>query len=436
MSTTSPDVLLTSSANAQVGPTVRLPSVSIIVPTFRESANLPLLLDRIAKLRDERRLDLEVLIMDDDSQDGSVEAVEAFGADWARIVVRTQNRGLSPAVVDGLALAQKDYVCVMDADLSHPPEKIPDMLLALQAGFQFVIGSRYVEGGSTDDDWGFFRWINSRIATLLALPLTRVKDPMAGFFAMRRADLKRAPFLNPVGYKIGLELIVKCRFDNVVEVPIHFVDRELGESKLTLVQQLRYLQHLRRLYTFKFGTWSHLVQFMAVGASGVLVNLGVLTALVLLGVPEGWAVAAGIVVSVLTNFALNRRFTFDYARNGNVWKQLGGFILASVVGGSIQWAVTMQVTVVTPRLPIQVAALFGIAAGMVFNFLANRFVVFRKAHVRPKPAGGILQAGRRPATTSLASAPAAREDYDDLNGSDGESAANTDAEPPPNAEVR
>ena len=362
-----------------------LPPVTIVVPTYQEAPNLPRLLKRIAAVRAHRNLDVEVVIMDDDSRDGSVEAVAAFGADWVQIVVRTEDRGLSPAVVDGLRRARQPYVCVMDADLSHPPERIPDMLVALQAGFHFVIGSRYVEGGSTDHDWGFFRWLNSRIATVLALPLTRAKDPMAGFFAMRTADLARAPFLNPVGYKIGLELIVKCRFDNVVEIPIHFSDREHGESKLTFVEQLKYLQHLRRLYTFKFGTWSYLVQFMAVGASGVAVNLGVLTLLLAMGVDAPIAIAGGILVSVLTNFALNRRFTFDYARHQNVWKQLFGFVLASVVGGAIQWAVTMAMTTQIAGLPIQVAALFGIAAGMVFNFLANRFVVFRKTHVRPKP---------------------------------------------------
>ncbi len=374
-----------------------LPAVTIVVPTFREAQNLPLLLERIAAVRTDRRLDAEVLIMDDDSDDGSVDAVEAFGADWVRIVVRTQERGLSASVVDGLRLANKPYVCVMDADLSHPPERIPDMLVALQAGFHFVIGSRYVEGGSTDHDWGFFRWLNSRVATMLALPLTRAKDPMAGFFAMRRADLSRAPYLNPVGYKIGLELIVKCRFDNVVEIPIHFSDREHGESKLTLTEQLKYLQHLRRLYTFKFGTWSYLVQFMAVGTSGVVVNLGVLTALLALGVGTPSAIAGGIVVSVLTNFALNRRFTFDYARHGNVWAQLFGFVLASVVGGSIQWAITMAIAAYVAGLPVQIAALFGIAGGMVFNFLANRFLVFRKEHVRPKtPVQPATSDGLRP----------------------------------------
>ncbi len=378
--------MVSSPSDALVAPA--LPSVSVVVPTFREAENLPHLLRRLDAVRTDKDLDLEVVIMDDDSKDGSVEAVAAFGAPWAKIVVRTENRGLSPSVIDGLNMATKDYVCVMDADLSHPPEKIPEMLIALMAGFQFVIGSRYVDGGSTDDDWGIFRWLNSRIATLLAYPLTRAKDPMAGFFAMRRADLQRAPYLNPVGYKIGLELIVKCRFDNVVEVPIHFSDRELGESKLTLSEQLKYIKHLRRLYTFKFGTWSHLLQFMVVGASGVIVNLGVLTLMLMFGADEAVAVAAGIVVSVLSNFVLNRRFTFDYARHKNVYKQLVGFVLASIVGGSIQWLVTMAATQQLPQIPIQIAALIGIAAGMVFNFLANRFVVFRKTHVKAKVAPG------------------------------------------------
>jgi dolichol-phosphate mannosyltransferase len=248
---TTPPALAAGSAPA--GTNVELPSVSIITPTYREVLNIPGLLARVAALRESSGLDIELLFMDDSSNDGSVEAVAAAGLPWATIVVRTQDRGLSPAVVDGLRRARNDVVVVMDADLSHPPEKIPEMVRALLDGQQFVIGSRYVRGGSTDDDWGLVRWLNSRVATLLARPLTSAQDPMAGFFAFRRDDLARAEELSPIGYKIGLELIVKCGFDKVGEVPIHFTDRELGESKLTLKEQLLYLKHLRRLYAFKLG---------------------------------------------------------------------------------------------------------------------------------------------------------------------------------------
>jgi len=108
-----------------------------------------------------------------------------------------------------------------------------------------------VKGGSTDAEWGVFRWLNSKVATLMARPFTRAKDPMAGFFAFRRAAMDSAAPLNPVGYKIGLELIVKCRFKKVAEVPIHFEDRKHGESKLSFKEQLRYVQHLGRLMKFK-----------------------------------------------------------------------------------------------------------------------------------------------------------------------------------------
>lgn len=359
------------------GDVAERPSISIVVPTYREVLNLPKLMARVGAVRDSSGFDIELLIMDDNSADGSVEAVEAARLPWAKIVVRRENRGLSPAVIDGLRLAKKDLVVVMDADLSHPPEKIPEMVAALRAGRQFVIGSRYVPGASTDDEWGIGRWLNSQVATLLARPLTKVKDPMSGFFAFRRADLARARELSPVGYKIGLELIVKCGFSDVGEVPIHFADRELGESKLTLKEQLLYLKHLRRLYNFKFGAWSHLAQFLVVGATGLVVNLVVLTALEWAGMSVPWAVALSIITAMLSNFALNRRFTFSDARHQNVWAQLAGFIGACSIGAAINYAVTLWIAHQTPELPIQVAALGGVVAGTAFNYLTSRFLVFR-----------------------------------------------------------
>ncbi|MEM6855801.1 MAG: polyprenol monophosphomannose synthase, partial [Planctomycetota bacterium] len=247
--------------------------VSIVVPTFREAENIPRLIDRVAALAEATDIELELLFADDNSRDGSFEAVEACGYPWVKMLVRTEDPGLSQSVIDGMRAAQHPAIVCMDCDLSHPPERIPQLILALESGQQFVVGSRYVPGGSTDDDWGLFRWLNSRIATWLARPLTDIKDPMSGFFAMRKSDFDAAEDLNPVGYKIALELIVKCRLENVGEVPIHFTDRELGESKLSLRQQLLYLQHLRRLYMYKFSTAMELLQFLVVGSSGMVVNL-------------------------------------------------------------------------------------------------------------------------------------------------------------------
>ncbi len=359
--------------------------LSIIIPTYKEVDNIPLILKRIDALRRDGNLSLEVIFMDDNSRDGSIEAVEQSGYDWARIVVRTENRGLSPAVIDGFRSACNPIYICMDCDLSHPPEVIPQMVLALSSGQQFILGSRYVPGGSTDDDWGIFRWLNSRVATLLARPLTSAKDPMSGFFAFRKADFDKADSLNPVGYKVALELIVKCGFRNIGEVPIRFLDRRHGESKLTLKQQVQYIQHLRRLYIHKFSNTMHLLQFFVVGGSGVIVNLAVLTVLLQLGLPEAVCLAGGIAISLVTNFLLNRRFTFSYARGSRIWTQFAGFVASSSVGMAVNYSVALYLRAeVLPETPyaLQLAALLGIAGGMIFNFLGSRYVVFRKNYIR------------------------------------------------------
>lgn len=359
--------------------------ISIVIPTYREVENIPHILARLDDLRRAHDLTLEVLFLDDNSNDGSVEAVSAAGFDWARIIVRTENRGLSPAVMDGFAAAQYPILICMDCDLSHPPEKVPQLVLALNAGQQMVIGSRYVPGASTDDDWGFLRWLNSVVATLLARPLTAVRDPMSGFFALRKADFDAARDLNPVGYKIALELIVKCGFENVGEVPIHFSDRVHGDSKLTFKEQLKYIQHLRRLYLYRFANAMYLAQFMVVGASGVVVNLAVLTLLQLMGLPDTVCLAGGIAVSVVSNFLLNRRFTFSYARDGHMGKQFLGFLGASAVGAGVSFAVSVGLRTQVLQdvaFGLHLAALGGIASGMIFNYLGNRFLVFRKTHIR------------------------------------------------------
>lgn len=227
-------------------------TVSVVVPTLREAENIPELVGRLDSVRKAAGLNLDLLLMDDNSDDGSVALVESLHLNWVRIIVRTANHGLSLAVLDGLSQATGDVLVVMDADLSHPPEKIPEMLRALADGADMAVGSRFSEGGTTADTWGFFRWLNSRVAIMLAMPLTTLKDPMSGFFAMRRATLAAGRDFNPLGYKIGLELIIKCRCARVVEIPIHFSNRYRGKSKLSLKEQLRYLRHIRRLYMYKF----------------------------------------------------------------------------------------------------------------------------------------------------------------------------------------
>jgi len=360
------------------------PRVTIVVPTYREVENLPHLIDRIARVRAASGLEIDVLVMDDDSRDGSAELVAARPEPWVKLHTRTADRGLSQAVLDGLQRATGDVLVCMDADLSHPPEVLPDMLAKLDEGADFVLGSRYVAGGTTSDDWGFLRWLNSRVATALARPLTAAKDPMSGFFAVRRATFLAGQAFNPVGYKIGLEVMVKCRCERLVEIPIHFEDRTHGESKLTLRQQLYYLKHLRRLYIFKFGLWSQLAQFLVVGGLGTLVNLVVLTLCLGAGASKQAAVAAGIALSIVFNFVLNRRFSFAGARQASWPRQFARFVAASSAGAVINYLVATALIARLPGLAPQLAAFAGIVVGTGFNFVASRYLVFRAAHVRAR----------------------------------------------------
>jgi dolichol-phosphate mannosyltransferase len=356
-------------------------TVTVVVPTYHEVLNIPHLAARLKRVREDSGLDLELLLMDDDSQDGTDKAVSDLALPWVRLVTRKANRGLSYAVLDGLKLSEREFLVVMDADLSHPPEKIPEMLRALDSGMEVAVGSRFVDGGSTADDWGLFRWLNSRVATLLALPLTPLSDPMSGFFAMRRSTFLAGRDFNPVGYKILLEMIIKCRCKRVIDIPIHFDNRRYGESKLSFKEQLRYVQHLRRLYIYKYGTWSHLVQFLAVGLSGLAINLLALTLLLRGGMGEKLAVALAIVISMVWNFVLNRRFSFSYARDQSIWRQFFGFVAACSFGAVVNYFTTIALWELLRYK--QLAAFVGVLAGTFFNFAASRFIIFRSKYVRP-----------------------------------------------------
>lgn len=227
-----------------------LSKISIVVPTYREAENVDILTRRIHKTMTEDNMSYEIIFVDDNSQDGIEKIISGLSAKGfnVRLIQRKGERGLSSAVLCGFSEAEGGILVCMDADLSHPPEIIRVMINKIvKDSAEFVIGSRYVNGGSTDHKWTIYRRINSKIATLIAKPFTTAKDPMSGFFAIPERVYKRGNSFNPIGYKIALELIVRCRCKDVLEVPIHFSNRRYGKSKLTIKEQLNYLVHIKRL---------------------------------------------------------------------------------------------------------------------------------------------------------------------------------------------
>ncbi len=222
-----------------------MPSVSVVIPTLNEAANIEPLLERIFRVRDSHALDLEVVFVDDDSTDGTCARIESWQASHPVVLVsRLCDDGLAGAVIAGAHAARGKYLVVMDADLSHPPETIPELLGPLMNGSQdMVIGSRYVAGGATPD-WPCQRKLASKLATIPARFFTDARDPMAGFFAVQRhrlTDLTR----QVCGFKIGLEILATAEIDlRVSEVPIVFHDRHQGMSKMNSEVIGAYLKQL------------------------------------------------------------------------------------------------------------------------------------------------------------------------------------------------
>lgn len=360
--------------------------ISIIVPTYQEVENLQPLSEMIqsalASYIESEGLSYEILIMDDNSQDGSIEKVAELAPNHPiKLINRTEDRGLSPAVIDGFDVAQGDYVVVMDADLSHPATAIPKMIAQLKSGeSDFVLGSRYVDGGSIDDSWTLWRYVNSVVATIPALPLTKVKDPMSGFFAVRKADIPERKDLSPIGYKIALEVMVKGNFEKVSEVPIHFVDRIHGESKLTLSEQLKYLRHLRRLYQFKFQTKAEFFQFAAVGSSGFIVDLVFYLLLQMMGLSHTAARAISFWPAVSWNWMLNRVITFSHREKTKKSTQWGAFASSSLLGFAVNYGTYYTLTTFVPFFQehMILALIVGVLMGMGFNFSISNLFIFKK----------------------------------------------------------
>ena len=231
-----------------------MPALSVVVPTYNESGNVRPLIARIAKALG--GADFELIVIDD-STDGTerILAELARNTAYLRVVHRPARRGLASAVTDGIALGAGDVVCVLDADLQHPPEAVPNLVDALgRTAADVAIASRYVPGGG----YAFtpLRRAVSYVATAgarIALSRTRrVADPLSGFFAFRRSVLDGVD-LRPIGYKILLEILVRGRIACVVEVPYRFEARGAGESKLTLRQHLEFVRHLLALCTVPSG---------------------------------------------------------------------------------------------------------------------------------------------------------------------------------------
>ena len=257
--------------------------ITVIIPTFKEEANIRNIVAEVDAVLKKNSIRGEILVVDDNSPDRTIEIVNGLKSaiPGLNLIVRKEDHGLSQSVVEGFRSANSDIFLVMDADLSHPPTLIPEMLAEIRAGNDLVIGSRYMEGG------GIKKWpLNRRVISIGATFLGRllfpdVSDPVSGFFALRKSVVAGAP-LKPRGYKILLEVMGKGTWQKDKEIPFEFVDREIGTSKLKLRTIVEYAQQVIDIAIFSWGhhesaAWQEgkkIIKFGLVGLSGIVVNMG------------------------------------------------------------------------------------------------------------------------------------------------------------------
>lgn len=253
-------VIATSSLSTPAGPFViggaddiGTIELSLILPTFKEAQNIGKTLEvACGVLRAIPGLIFEVIVVDDNSPDGTAElAIEASGRyPEVQVMCRKSESGLATAVIRGWQAARGSILAVMDADLQHPPETLEQLVRFMRNGCDLAVASRHVKGGGVGD-WNIFRRIVSRgaqVIGLMILPevLSRISDPMSGFFMVRR-DSIQGVILNPMGYKILIEVVARGRIGSIREAGYIFCERTEGASKASRAIYFQYLKHLLRL---------------------------------------------------------------------------------------------------------------------------------------------------------------------------------------------
>ncbi|WP_066722070.1 glycosyltransferase [Sphingomonas pituitosa] len=356
--------------------------LAIVIPTFNERANVPLLIAKLDAALAGRAW--EAIFVDDDSPDGTSDAARDIARrdPRVRVIQRIGRRGLSSACIEGMCATAAPCVAVIDGDLQHDETLLPKMLDALQAdaGLDVVIGSRFCEGGCTGE-WDSERVAKSAFATRLSRKVLKadLTDPMSGFFMIRSEIARKlVPVLSGIGFKILLDIMTASpkplRF---LELPYTFRVRTEGESKLDYVVAMEYLI---ALYDRMFGKVVpvRFAMFSAIGAMGAAVHLGVLFLLFRLGsLPFVTGTIVATIVAMTFNFLLNNALTYRERRLKGPGALFAGWVSFCLVCG-VGAAANVGLAAFLHNVQHgdwRLSALAGIAVAAVWNFaLSSRFV--------------------------------------------------------------
>lgn len=351
--------------------------LSIVIPTYNEIENIAELVDQIFRVFRENHISGELIAVDDNSPDGTGALLDNLKSQYPglRVVHRSGKLGLSSAVLDGWKIAAGEFLGAMDGDGSHPPELIPKMLSALKLKpADLAISSRYVKGGEIRG-WGVYRKAQSWAATVLSRLFTDVRDTMTGFFLVRRSCIENRK-INPKGFKILLEIIVRGNCRRIVEIPMIFVNRTRGRSKAGIGEIFGYLYNIAGYIPDAPVLRKTFAKFALVGASGVIVNLIALYALTeYAGLHYLLSATLAFLTAATTNYFLNKTWTFRERLGQTPLLKYLKFLTVSLVALLVNLAV-LYALVEYLGIWYMTAAAVGIAVTLVVNFVGNKTWTF------------------------------------------------------------
>jgi len=224
-------------------------SVSLIIPTYNEAKNLPLFAEEVWSIVDKTKIDLEFIIVDDNSPDGTGAVAEDLAKQYPlKVIHRSGKLGLGSAVIEGFKSSAREILGVMDADLSHDPAIINELVLSLEEN-DVALGSRF-QAGSEVENWVWWRKLTSQTGVFIARILTGVKDPLSGYFFIKRRVIENVN-LTTAGYKILLEILVKGKWEKAKEIPYKFRIRKFSSSKLTSREYWLFLKQILQYAWYK-----------------------------------------------------------------------------------------------------------------------------------------------------------------------------------------
>lgn len=344
--------------------------LSIVVPTFNERENVCRIAERIANILPG---DYEIIFVDDSTDDTPEILTKLVNSDsHVRFEHRFNERGLGTAVVRGFEIASGDVIAVIDADLQHPPEVLLTMLNAIAAGADIVIPSRFIPGGN-DGGLNLIRKIISATARFMGKALLKklrpISDSTSGFFMFRK-NVIAGSVLQPIGWKILIEVLIRGKYNRVIEIPYSFQMREAGDSKMSWKEQWNYIRHLGRL-VMNSPEDRRFYFFAMVGLSGVLVNMFIYFLLTRLHTEVRIAGCISAFVAMLSNFLLNDKITWASVRTTNTfWVRSARYIIISLIGIGINIEV---LSLLYYRLQFHhlLANLIGIFSAVVWNYVIN-----------------------------------------------------------------